>query len=253
VESAARRRKKHVPDPKLEPEAVVGDLDKQFRNITARHLPEYERAIGLPSANSEFREKVIDAVSTCMFQHLLNPRGTRPSQIRKHLLAAGGAARQARDSLIRLDVALNGLPESVLQLLEQYWGTTGTIARGFVGNQVSWLRVAASLTELSSKAFIDKGGAPKHLAFHVLAKGLVKAFEIGKGEAAKVNWNEIKGKWDGEFMALVEAVLPLVQKLAGTEPPLWVPKSPGALGKYLHDLTRANTRNKNRPRLRRKP
>jgi len=149
-----------VPDQKPEIDTVVRDIVKLYRDITARRLPEYERAIGLTSANQEFREKVIEAVSTCMFQHIL-PGNPRRSQIRKQLLAVGDAARKAHDSLCNLDAALSAPELSELQLLERHWGVLGGIARRFIPNEVSWLRNASSLADIFAKVFIDKGGRPE--------------------------------------------------------------------------------------------
>jgi len=153
-----------------------------------------------------------------------------------------------------LDAALSAPELSELQLLEQHWGVLGDIARGLIANEVSWLRNASSLADIFAKVFIDKGGRPKMVPFRVLAKGLATAFEVGTGRRAKVSWSEADSCWGGKFLKLVAAVLPLVEALAGaTERPLAAPRSPVALGQYLHDLTRANTRNKNRPRSSRKP
>jgi hypothetical protein len=239
-----------VPDTEPDPKAVVRDLSDQYRRIVARHLPEYERVIGLATTHHEFRERVIRAVSTCLFQHMLEPL-TRPSQIRKDLLQASDAARKAHDNLCRLDTALNELPELVLRLLGRHWGLSGEIARGFIDNEVSWLRIAASLTDLCAKALAEKGGRPEMHAFRGLAKGLAKAFQIGTGRQAKVYWDPIESCWRGEFLKLVEAVLALVEALADAlERPFQAPRSPNALGQYLHDLTRLNTRAKNRVRSR---
>ena len=238
-----------MQDSKPEPKAVVRDLGELLSGIIARHLPEYERVIGLPSGNQEFHEKVVDAVKTCIFRHMLDPRGPRPSQMRKDLLQASDAARKAHDGLCTLNAALDALPESVLHVLERYWGNSGEIARRFIENEVSWLRAAESLTRASAKAFGDKGGRPEMLGFRGLAEGLAKAFKAGTGKTAKVYWSEIDHCWRGDFLKLVVAVLPLVEKLAGaTERPFQAPQSPVALGQYLHSLTRANTRNRNRQR-----
>jgi hypothetical protein len=239
-----------VSDTEPDPKAVIRDLADQYSRIVARHLPEYERVVGLATAHHEFRESVTRAVSASMFQHMLEPL-TRPSQIRKDLLQASAAAREAQDSLCRLDTALNALPEHVLRLLEQHWGLSGEIARAFLDNEVSWLRVAASLTDLSAEAFVEKGGRAEMRAFLVLAKRLAEAFQAGTSRRAKVNWDPIGSCWRGDFLKLVQAVLPLVQVLAATtKRPFPAPRSPVALGQYLHDLTRANLRRKNRSRPR---
>src|SRR5262249_27059643 len=236
-----RRRKNAVPD---QADDVVGELSKLFRDITTRRLAEFERVIGLPTANQEFREQAISAVSTCIFTHTLEPHATRASQIRKDLLRARDTARKAHDSLCNLDAALSALPEFALQLLEQHWGLSGDIARRFMANEVSWLRAVSSLADLSAKAFVDKGGRPEMRAFRVLALGLAKAFKAGTGRRATVSWNDAKGEWSGKFMKLVEAVLPLAKTMAAaiTERPLLTPVSPLALGKYLHDLTQARSK-----------
>jgi len=54
-------------------------------------------------------------------------------------------------------------------------------------------------------------------------------------------------KYDGEFLELVEAVLPLAAKLADMQRPLRVPsQGKYALGKYLSTLTTARKKNEKR-------
>jgi hypothetical protein len=239
-----------VSDTEVDVKAVAKGLSDQYRDILQRFLPDYERIIGLPEPNSDFREKVSHAVTACMFQRMYESNQIRGSLIRKDLMLASKAARTAHHNLCLLNDALRALPNPVLCVLEQSWSELGESARRWTDDEILWLRCAAAVTESLAKRIVDKGGAPEMRAFRVLAKGLAEAFQAATGRPAKVNWNAMKDCWDGKFLKLVEAVLPLAEMLSGTERPLRTPK---ALGPYLHDITRAKSRNRKSPRPGRKP
>jgi hypothetical protein len=95
------------------------------------------------------------------------------------------------------------------------------------------LDALASLVEDSAAAFKDTGGpTPRLRAFKVLAEGLVRAYrratkQSGTGRSAR----------EGRLLDLVEAVLPVVRKIAKdvTGKPLQLPSS-NNLGEQLHEI-----------------
>jgi hypothetical protein len=114
--------------------------------------------------------------------------------------------------------------------------------------------------------FQDKGGASKkYPAFNVLlngdglrlphperddrcvnGNGLAHAFEQVTGREAKVTWSDYRGQYEGEFVSLVEAVLPIARGIAERVPPgrpLLCPKNVGA---YFYDTRAPAVRKKKR-------
>ena len=109
------------------------------------------------------------------------------------------------------------------------------------------IRTALDLETLANRAHIyandfdDKGGSPpKMLDFMFLVRGLSSAFKGATGRAAKVTWNTHKHKFEGDFLELVEIVLPLAMTCAekcGWQMPH--PSTKGARGKYIYEMTRS--------------
>jgi hypothetical protein len=91
-----------------------------------------------------------------------------------------------------------------------------------------------------AETFAGKGGRLKHYpAFDALVAGLAQAFQRAAGRPAGVTWHEYRGRYEGQFLELVKALLPEVQHLAraATGQPLSTPRTPMALGKSLQRLT----------------
>jgi hypothetical protein len=104
------------------------------------------------------------------------------------------------------------------------------------------LDALSSHANMYAKGFgrIDKGGAPKMLEFEVLVRSLADAFEKLTGRSAKVTWNEHKGQFEGNFVKLVETILPLAQSCAeSVDLRMSCPGTPAARGKYIYEKTRA--------------
>jgi hypothetical protein len=209
--------------------------------IISRHLPEYERTIGLTAPNHEFRSKLTDAIMACVFTHISDR--WRLSDLRRDLAEANKEARSAQNSLRKLSDILGALPQSFRDELATHWGIFGEIAHRSLEREISWLIDVSGLTGIFSKHLkaLDRGGAPKMRAFAVLANGLADAYEIATGKLAGITWDEYDKRYDGEFLKLVQAVLPLAEKLGDMpERPLRVPRQGKfALGKYLSTLTTA--------------
>ena len=214
-------------------------IDVKCREIIFRHLPEYEKTIGLTAPNHEFRSKLTDAIIACVFTHFLLKHRGRLSDLRGNLAEASKEARSAQNSLRKLSDILGDLPQSLRDELAARWGLFGEIAHRSLERQISWLVKVSVLTDVFSEALKtrDRGGRPKMRAFQVLARGLRDACETA-GRSAGVTYNPVSGSYGGEFYKLVEAVLPLASKLAEMpQRPLPAPQ-PGkfALGKYLSNL-----------------
>jgi hypothetical protein len=224
--------------------ADIRKVESLWREIIACRVGEYEKAIGLDGPHQGFREAVTKAICACLFQHALKTpsKGQIQKQRRNDLLRASRAARTACGSLRDLDTALNSLPEGIVQCLEQHWGLSGQIAYRSIESTTAWLQTARSYLDLYAKELANrnKGGRPEPLlAFRVLAAGLAKAIKVATGRAAKVNWSIPDDRWrESKFLDLVEAVWPLVEKMADPSGrrPMQRPK-PSALAPYLHRLT----------------
>lgn len=236
-------------DPIKDATKLFRDINRELRDIISRHLPEYERVIGLTAANPEFRAKLTDAIIECVFTHRLTPYHKRIGHIRRDLAEARKESVAAIESLRRLTEILEGFPQELSDAFSEHWGTSGEVSRHSLDRQMEWLKLVSLITGFYVEGpKLDKGGAPKMVAFNVLAKGLADAFKIGTGQEATVYWGPIDERWhSNKFLELVEDVLSLVKILADPEAerPLRVPL---AMGKYLRELTHRRKGGKTRAR-----
>jgi len=78
------------------------------------------------------------------------------------------------------------------------------------------------------------------LEFEVLVEGLADAFEELTGRSAKVTWNVLERRYEGDFVNLVETILPLAQSCADSvNLRMSFPGTPFARGRYIYEKTRA--------------
>jgi hypothetical protein len=174
---------------------------------------------------------------------LFLPKLKRNGAIRADLLRIDKWAAAAANNLRQLQAALDDLPP--------WWRDPI-----FTHLEIP-IRIASNLDNLSNVAstmarrIVDEGGATKMLAFSFLIRDLAGAYQNATGRPAKVTWNAHRNCFEGRFVNLVEAVLPAVCALAGTAPPIRIPKSPRARGKYIYDATaeRATRAGKNKGSL----
>jgi len=235
-------------------EQEAEEANQVFQHVTSkiisRHLPEYERTIGLTAPNHEFRSKLTDAIMACVFTHMLNSDRWRLGDLRRDLAKANKEARSAQNSLRKLSDILGALPQLIRDEFATNWGIFGEIAHRSLEREISWLVDVSFLTGTLSKALktLDRGGAPKMRAFPVLANGLADAYEIATGKLAGITWSEYTKRYGGKFLKLVQAVLPLAGKLADMpKRPLRVPRQgKNALGKYLSTMMTARKRKRGR-------
>ena len=241
AESARRRRSLQDPDQYTTEVVKAGLIEyrRQLTDLIHNWIDQYAAVINLPSASPQFEQDLVDALRSCHWMHLEATTRKR-SNTRKVVLCIATESAAAERHLARLRNALNELTPRIQELLEQQLEGVAKDAVSLFSKQQPWSYALGSLAELTgSLAKGDKGGAPKMLAFNALVKVLAHAFERAKNRPAKVTRNNYTGQFSGEFMSLVEAVLPLAILWAGTpERPMHYPKSPKARGKYIYELTR---------------
>jgi len=220
-------------------EAEFAKLGEDIARIVARHFRELANAIGVQASNEEFRSAVTRAITTCFFVHVSRLNQQRFGNVRKGLLQVSRQARSARDNLRGLQAALETLPPEISQFLAEYRTTLGEIARGSLNNQTAWLDLESKIASVSAEAMKGKKrGRTRLIAFNYLLEGLAVAYRQATGRAAKLTWNYNEDRFEGPFLRLVEAALPIAKTLAdATSKPLPIPKTEGALRQYVHEFT----------------
>jgi hypothetical protein len=234
--------------------AGLNEYRRTLADLIHKQVAEYAAVIGLPSATPQFEQDLVDALLWCHWMHLEATTRKHVSDIRKELLHVQREAVAAETSLSRLRDALNNLTPRCRELLDEHLETVAKIAVSLVTKQAPWFHALSAVADLAgilaaTLKGADKGGRPKMLGFNTLVTVLVRAFERAKKKPAKVTWNNHSRRYGGEFMSLVEAVLPLAKGWAGTpERPLLYSNSLNARGKYIHELTRAGAGKSKRKR-----
>jgi hypothetical protein len=226
---------------------VAGGL-AQCRELIApsvhRRIGAYAALINLSCAvkTQEFENDVIEAILWCAVAHMDESNRKRHSHIRKALLRIAREAGVAEKSLEGLRTGLHDLPPQYREIMDTQLESVAKIATSLIVNQAPWFYALSSIAEMAG--FIagamsgkDKGGAPEMLAFRTLIKGLKRAFERATGSAAAVTWDPRRSRYEGKFVNLVEAVLPLAVPAAGEERPMRCPAFAKARGKYIHKMT----------------
>jgi hypothetical protein len=138
-----------------------------------------------------------------------------------------------------LQAALDALPPEISEILATHRSLLGEIARGSLNHQTAWLDRESHYANIAAEALKGKkSGRPRLTAFTQLVKGLAVAYQQATGRAAKVTWNYTDDCFEGPFLSLVEATLPVARKLADAAgKPLPIPATEGALRQYVHDVT----------------
>jgi hypothetical protein len=239
-----RRRRLQDPD-QYTTEAVKAGLNeyrRQLADLIHNRADQYAAVINLPSATPQFEQDLVDALVSGHWMHLEVTSRKRFSDIRKEFLCIQREAEAAESSLSRLRDALNNLTPRYRELFDEHLESVAKIAVSIVAKQAPWFHALSSIADHarnSAEIFADKGGAPKMVAFNALVKALARTFEHAKNKPAKVTWNNHTAQFSGEFMSLVEAVLPLAIRWAGTpERPMHYPKLSKARGRHIYELTR---------------
>jgi hypothetical protein len=224
----------------------IQSIVAEIKRHTPGGIEEYELRLGLPAPNPEFRRALVDAVSQCV-RLQCKPPPTRRA-IREELTRVSRAASTVRIALLKLDHALDNLTPQPTEWLAK------TAAR--LNMEFATLPAQATkFDELSAIALrhermlkvINKGGAPKMVAFGALVTGLARAFKIATGHPGKVTFNHVNGTYGGKFLEFVEVVLPLARHLTEyCKAQLRYPPSPKARGRFVYELTRAGKKSRHR-------
>jgi hypothetical protein len=169
----------------------------------------------------------------------------RHSDVRKQLERVSKEAHAAEKALSRLRDAFHALDSEFEDWLRESLDLIAKIAVSLVSRQEPWFPALSQVADVADRYAnvlrgADKGGPPKMAAFQTLVFWLGLAFKRATGRPAKVTWNAHRGRYEGHFLLLVEAVLPLARRLAGSpERPIRCPDTEQARGKYVYELTRA--------------
>jgi hypothetical protein len=236
--------KRTLRDLDQDPEAALAEWREAIGDSVHLRVERYTKAIGglKKIDHSQFEQLVVDALLWCAVTHLDAPNRKHHSEIRKELLAVKREAAAAEKSLDRLRDALSKLEPQYRELLAGRLDLTAKIAVSLVAKQAPWfsaLSTVSSVADTYAEVLKGKGGAPKMVAFGALIGGLKRAFESATGKPAKATWNAYRTKYEGKFLGLVEAVLPLALVVAcHSQPPMRHPESAQARGKYIYEATR---------------
>ncbi|HZV04172.1 MAG TPA: hypothetical protein VE999_03690 [Gemmataceae bacterium] len=263
LQARGLRRYKNAPEVRARRQAVWA---------VREHATEWARVIDLLEEGEsfeKFKEDLTEALHACL-RACLRPPGQRASNIQKMLKRVANLATATAPKLLELQELLDELKPFFDQDPSFRLPPLGPIA--FSLSEVARTRLdqrfaprsrrdqnrklpprSPPLAEAArhyaeAEALKDKGGAPKRfIAFDALIKGeegsangLADAYARATGSAAKVTWSEHREQYEGRFLALVEAVLPvardIAEKAARHEIPF--PKTARARGKYVYEATR---------------
>ena len=216
---------------------VVSLIEKCQAQITPavqHRSSDFAKAIGLTVSSSRLEQELTRALLEAVFFHLA-PKPTSAKELRMQMLRLANAARKAAEAVREVQSALDQVDQIYRKaILEQK-------------PQLAFpLKTAITLQSLSDLAHLyvvgatRSGGAPKMIVFEILVRRLSAVFKGATGRAAKVTWNAHKERYEGKFVNLVEAVLPIAVERAerlGTE--MAHLRTALARGKYILELTRS--------------
>ena len=216
---------------------VVSLIEKCQAQITPavqHRSSDFAKAIGLTVSSSRLEQELTRALLEAIFFHLA-PKPTSAKELRMQMLRLANAARKAAEAVREVQSALDQVDQIYRKaILEQK-------------PQLAFpLKTAITLQSLSDLAHLyvvgatRSGGAPKMIVFEILVRRLSAVFKGATGRAAKVTWNAHKERYEGKFVNLVEAVLPIAVERAerlGTE--MAHLRTALARGKYILELTRS--------------
>jgi hypothetical protein len=207
------------------------ELDDLKRLVDCRisdHMPKFEKAIGLEHPTRQFREDVIRGILYCILTHHFRPK--RRSVSRERLLRVSKEAA----------VAANAIRRAAATFEEITPVPPGLGHFTHLGEQASQFDALSSVTgRLAESLVADKGGPQGMIAYRTLVRGLATAFENATGRAAKAKWNIDHARFEGPFVNLMEAVLPITLKLVSG---MAHPSSEHARGKFIHRVTSVRRR-----------
>jgi hypothetical protein len=175
---------------------------------------------------------VIQAILLSVLLHWDAPKRKRYSILRKEMEHVEKTASKAAKSLRSLLTALDDLTPFYRDVVLERLAIPSL-------KRAREIETLSARAEIYAKAFVHQGGAPRALEFNMLMRTLALAFERATGRAAKVTVDP-RGKYGGDFVELVETMLPLTENCAKQFGwPVSFPKTTRARGKYIYDHTRA--------------
>jgi hypothetical protein len=226
-------------------ESKTADADQHNRlreivSVIERHIPsgieKYERILGLREPHPEFRAEVAQAIVRCLRLQLKPPPKRR--KLREELIRVSEAAASVNRALQSLCCALDSLTPQPKKWLDKRGAPLNAELAMLSAQGVRFDELSAVADRLAKRVkYIDRGGAPKMLAFNALVTGLASAFKTATGREAKVTCAD--DEYCGPFVEFVEAVLPLSRGLTrhlGAS--LQYPSSRLNRGRYIYEHTR---------------
>ena len=245
------RRSPALQAAKQDPETLVERLRETITGDLPRLIDQYKAKTGLQHLGEQFQTEVIQATLGSVLLHWDIPKRKRFSVLSKEMARVEKEAFASAKQLRRLQIALDDVtPLYADNLIE---GLKLPLTAEWDALKLSRMPsfIALRLENLSNRAAIhvqlfkrrDKGGVLSLIEFRALVLGLGHAFRRATGRAAKVTWNEHGRRYEGNFVELVEIVLPLARTCAdGYGWRMVCPQTKRARGKYIYDLTRAGRR-----------
>jgi hypothetical protein len=224
-----------MPKPPTKSFSAIVDRCRSFINDgVAANIKQYTAVIGQSDPSSQFEHEIGEAllVAVCLS---LAPSPEPFSKLREQMENAAEKAASAAKALLTLQLALERMePAHRSHLL--HTAPIEIPARAALALETLSYSARSHAKGLS----INSGRPSKMMAFERLIVHLAQAFEHATGQIAGVTWNDVKRRFEGKFVALVEAVLPLALsycKVCGSE--MVCPESKSARGKFVSRITQA--------------
>lgn len=227
--------------PRREPAPVIKNQSwemiwEQCREFAAASIKaeasRLAKIIGLKNSTSQFEEEIATAIE----HFVLAPSLKKISTLRKQVLQVEKAAASAARTIGELKSAFYKLS------LVERWSITADSPKPFVESTfecVDSFHLLSNAARRSRSDYTSRGGRNGHVSFQALVQALSILFESVVGRPAKATWSEAEGKYKGQFVEFVEAVLPLALDCAKHfNVDARYPKTPLGRGKIIFRNTR---------------
>ena len=189
------------------------ELDDTRRVIAAEissHVPELEKLLGLQQPNSQFRDDLSRVILVCVLTNKVPPK--RHSRKRNELKKISEDAAAAEEIIRRL-ISRLGETSGIYPPIKSLY-----LER--LAKHVPEYASLASMARAHADALTDEGGTTGMIAFRTLIEGLAHVFEnvMGYDASDAAKDRGAKYGYQGLFFEFVQAVLPIVRKLAPDMP-----------------------------------
>jgi hypothetical protein len=174
------------------------------------HVPELEKLLGSQQPNFQFRDDLSQAILICVLTNKVPPK--RHSQNRNELKKISEDAAAAEE-IIRGLISRLGETSSIYPPIKSRYVE-------LLAKHVPEYASLASMARAHADALTDEGGLTGMIAFRTLIEGLAHVFEnvMGYDVSDAAKYRGAKYGYQGLFFEFVQAVLPLVRKLAPDMP-----------------------------------